>query len=138
MRLYPWGVLDSGTAQNALLVGGNRQKTPMADRLHSVLREPLRDLIARDESYDALFDRLEYFLALKHLDLNSAVWAPIGRFGWHDGERRIFSRLLDEASAEGSSWPPIAAGLFDSPERFAATHARFREGILPHLRQWAF
>ena len=136
-QLYPVGVLDNNIAQNTLVVDGQKQHTPVSNRVHSVLREPLRELIARDDSYDTLFDRLEYLLALKYLDLErdtAMPWAPIGRFSWRDRSRKIFTRLLEEANDSGSAWPPVAVRLFDSPTRFTAVHTMFREKILPHVR----
>lgn len=122
------------------LPGMERRFTPASDRLYSILREPLKEYLPDDTQYQRCFDRFEYLLALVHADLyeklGHGIWGPIGCFGWRGrhlrefGEGTIMSEIESEAAAEGSTWAPLRAGLFDgSNERFGRIKQDFDERI---------
>ncbi|MGO9305221.1 MAG: hypothetical protein ACLP3R_16260 [Candidatus Korobacteraceae bacterium] len=136
---YPTEILDQGTANKVIFwPEEGRRHTPLNDRIRDLLREPLREFVPRDEPYDKLFDRLEYLISLKVLDLreseNRTPWGPVGRFGWHDGERKTFQALAQECQAEQNNWGPVMSGLFPSWQRFMEVHKAWAEQILPHIR----
>jgi hypothetical protein len=78
------------------LPGRERQFTPFNDYVFEILREPLRDYIPDDKTYDEAFDWFEYLLGMVHCDLNATpedienvkrgaergIWGPVGRFLW--------------------------------------------------------
>jgi hypothetical protein len=141
LKQYAASVLESDVAQKALY-GGERRHTPMSDRIHAFLREPLREIASDDKRYDELFDEFEYLLSLKFLEENGRKdqwrdWAPLGRFAWHDSARITFNRILKEATANGAEWAPIKAHLFDSHESFVELCKAYAEKILARAnRMW--
>lgn len=63
-----------------------RYKTPVNDHLHDILRPLFSDIIADDNEFANIFDRIEYFIGLEfgniRLDSSYGFWAPTGRFLW--------------------------------------------------------
>jgi hypothetical protein len=111
--------------------------------LHVTLRQPLKEYLPRDKSYNACFDRFEYFLAMVHLDLNlqrdsdydpkKADWAPLGRFAMR-GRRSAEGGILEEVSLEFEQqlgeWPPFTSGLFEcSVEEYKVLELNLRNFI---------
>ncbi len=129
-RLTAASVLPTGAA-NALFGGQNRH-TPTSDHLANVVGHLATGL---HPDPDTLFDELEIWVALAHLDAvrdlkSPPLWMPPGRFAWrgrwHDGHQP--GLLLAEATAAGSDWPPIAAGWFGGKvERCNEVNAAFTE-----------
>lgn len=123
------------------LPGHERQFTPRSEYLFTALQPELEDLLFLGNSYEELFDRFEVFYALVYADMTQRdlgrIWGPPGRFGWkgirgHSGDP--YQSLLDEANQRGSSWPPLAAGLFGgSLERFNEIATSYREKLLKAL-----
>ncbi len=66
-----------------------RYKTPVNDHLHDILRPLFSDIIADDNEFANIFDRVEYFIGLEfgniRLDSSYGFWAPTGRFLWRYG-----------------------------------------------------
>ena len=86
-------------------------------------------------SYKLLFDELEVWVALAHLDvvrdLNAPpIWMPPGRFclrgqGRDGGQPSL---LLAEADATGQQWQPLASGWFGGRvERWEEVKAAFTD-----------
>jgi hypothetical protein len=107
------------------LPGHEKDRYPRSEYLHTILRPMLDDALFLGGSYEALFDRFEVFLALAYADFTNVkpqdhFWGPPGRFAWkHRHQESPVIRLMEEAQRSGSSWPPVAAGLFGGrPERF--------------------
>jgi len=101
--------------------GQEGQHTPLSNRLFKLLREPLREILLRDDQYDSYFDRFEYLYGIVHLDLlkkkSGEIWLPMGRFGWNrrrrDSEKSIMSVIDKEVQASGNRQPYLGIGLFD-------------------------
>jgi hypothetical protein len=106
----------------------------MSDRVHDVLREPLREYLPDDGRYDDAFDRFEYLVALTHADIRTErgrnSWAPAGRFGWR---RSVVDAIVSEQQSQGVSWPPLRAGLFKDQARFLEVQKAYHEQILARL-----
>ena len=129
-RLAAASVLPTEAA-NALFTP-QRRHTPTSDHLADVVGRLATGLHPDPE---LLFDELEIWVALAHLDVvrdlkSPPLWMPPGRFGWrgqwHNGYQP--GLLLAEATAAGSDWPPIAAGWFGGKmERWNEVSAAFTE-----------
>jgi hypothetical protein len=118
-----------------------RWKTPGSDRLHKELRETFRPLIPNDPDYEITFDRWEYLLSLVGYDTRDDggyFWPVVGRFGWRnrglgrDGAS-VITTLSKEHEKLGSSWEPIAGGLFENSERFSAAEKGFGDQSLANF-----
>jgi hypothetical protein len=145
-QVAPADVLDKGTL-NALK--GQRAWTPACDRVHDVLRGPLRPLVPDDDDFDDLFDRFEYLFALVRFDITSSkqgpetIWAPtpVGRFGWRgrDYGRRgshVSEALEIESDTEKEAWGPIRSGLFASSMRFKEVNDSYRTNVLAKIQNY--
>ena len=117
--VYPLSVMAKDVGR--LMPGLDRRHTPVSDHLFDQLRSPLRDYLPSDQDYQEAFDRFEYLLGLIHADLNrcevdNGWWGPVGCFRWRESrfrqERGTSQKISAELEAEGTSWPPLRAGLF--------------------------
>lgn len=129
--------LSSVVPENQLVLGRERNHTPVSDLFHEALREEFRELIPDDTHYDRLFDYYELLVGLARIstpmtgqpiaDGASYTWAPSGRFIWrrdpdHDSSQNIWQRMKAEYEERGAQWPPLAAGLFkNNPEIIKAS-----------------
>ena len=80
-------VIDPDIAQKAINPG-HKNYTSVSDYLALFLREAFRDLLPRNATFDACFDRFEYLWSLVRVDLRSHLnshsrWV-IGRYMWRD------------------------------------------------------
>ena len=125
------------------LLAGRQGKryTPVSDYLYDALRAKFQTEVPDDSDYSDLFDRVEVFLALLAIDVNSQrqdehvyLDGPyFGRFTWSSRYRRAgetpeapLSRQLRE---QNERWLPLRAGLFGgSVERAAAALESFSRG----------
>ncbi len=129
-RLAAASVLPTEAAK--ALFTPQRSHTPTSDHLADVVGSLATGLHPDPQ---LLFDELEIWVALAHLDVvrdlkSPPLWMPPGRFGWrgqwHNGHQP--GLLLAEATAAGSDWPPIAAGWFGGKmERWNEVSAAFTE-----------
>jgi hypothetical protein len=118
-----------------------RRYTPTSDYLSELLRGPMREIEPDDWKYETLFDRFECLLALTigHIQAGpvkrhphvvearptlplSLISMPVGSFGWRrNNHLDILAVLSQEQKDSGTSWPPLAAGMFDGDaQRFSA------------------
>jgi Caspase domain len=113
------------------LPGHERNYTPLSDYLFKLLQPALDDLLFLGTDYESCFDRFEVILALEQI--NQKIWGPPGRFGWkfeRDGDSSPLHRVIAEADAQGDSWPPIKAGLFNgSAQRFKEIATAYSQDI---------
>lgn len=123
--VHPWNVIER--AHVRLLPELTSHYAPLNERLHAILRDPLRQILPDDGAYTACFDRFEYLLGLAHVAVRRKVdpyesspgWGPIGLFAWRGGAQgRRGPSFEDEVSAElasfGEEWPPLRAGTFQA------------------------
>lgn len=117
---------------------GQRNYTPVNDYLFRTLREPFKDTLPRDVSFEQCFNRFEYLWTLIRLDVkadlkySSSPWF-VGRYLWND--RKLYDyketelqRLYEEMDQGGESWAGLKAGLFGgSLERLATARKKFDE-----------
>lgn len=113
---------DTGDEFRHLLTCKERAYFPVSEHLHETLREPLRQYLPDDESYDGCFDRFEYLLALVYVDLEDKrgdeYFAGPGLWGADRALRlaaavRRASRCLTEARRRGGARP----GQLGAPAR---------------------
>jgi hypothetical protein len=129
LELYPEKVLESRYAQN--LPGMERDYTPLNNRLHQLLREPLREILTEDLHYEECFDRFEYLRALVHADLMEKQGLPFagpaGRFAWKLFRKpKAIDDIHQEVHEQKEQWPPLQAGLFNgSVSRFIEVENRY-------------
>lgn len=121
-----------------LLPGHERQHTPQSEYLFKRVQPIVEDILFVGGRYEELFDRFELFYALTNADYDDSYWGHPGRFGWKYRSRMAnsdpFSMLVEEATREGNSWPPLQAGLFrGSIDRFVEVADRFKDGLLNKL-----
>jgi hypothetical protein len=107
---------------------GQNFYTPVSEHLARVLRNPLREFLADDVTYERTFDRFECLFALVYADLfnkeRKRIWGPIGRFGYKLGNsegQNPLKDLLAEAKQRKESWEPLRQGLF------GGDYSRFEE-----------
>lgn len=125
--LHPQAVLGQSNGR-AVLTGRDRDYTPMNNHVFETLREPLRGLLADDESYALTFDRLEFLQAAtcvadRLAGGDSSPGFPAGRFAWRGrsgGAVRVAEVLTNEADKAGTDWGPLLAKLFSSRAEFDA------------------
>lgn len=111
-----------------------RVRTPVSNRLFTVLRQHFSNLLLDDLEYTQGFLKFEYFISLMLYHYHRKTrpdWpphAPLGSYIWqdtHDGSS-IITQIDREFEREGSKWAPLRAGLFDgSTEVFKSA----REGL---------
>jgi SIR2-like domain len=85
------------------------RKTPASDHLHDVLRPAVSGILPDHDRYDAVFDQVEYLLALAYGTWRDGKWFPVGRSVWRHRES------IDEAIAPLRQ-SLLDAGLFDGSD----------------------
>ena len=116
--LPPFCMFESQGGQVAqILEGMKRRKAPLNDWIHSVLREPLKRIVASDEQYTRTFDKLEILMALSAVrhqedrDRRFSYFVP-GAFGYRgDNTKRILQEFRKSISADGDQAPIVASGM---------------------------
>lgn len=111
--LLPHTIMDPRQAER--VAGLPQTFSPFSDRLATVLRSVLLDLVPDDAAFEQLFDRFEYLLGLIHLDMTRTAdhaWGPVGRFGAAQYGTGIDGWIEEEIKAAQATWGPLAAGLF--------------------------
>jgi len=115
--------------------GHDRNYTPLSDYLLKILQPKLDDALFLGKNYETAFDAFEVYFALCAADARliggKDAWGPIGRFGWKRGrDNSPFDRVISEANAQKSDWPPLKAGLFGGNfERFRSAAEQFTQMI---------
>jgi hypothetical protein len=100
-----------------MLPGFDRHKTPLSDRLHDVLRDPLRPYLPDDEDFERMFDRFEYVLNV--VSLSATRSAPLGRFTWRRPRHgwKVYLEKLDPYWTAARAWlPPTATDFLEAAE----------------------
>lgn len=116
-QIFPGSILRHD-ALNQLQ--GTNYHLPVNDRIHDILREPLRDVIPDDRTYSDTFDKFEYLRSLVEYDheLNNLEFTmahpTIGRFGWRNKrtDEHISRIVQSEIDTQGTEWPLIKFGYF--------------------------
>lgn len=135
-HLHPWAVVRDELAQ-LVRGGGQKYHTPVSDQLLEVLREPFRELIPDDDSFQEAFDRFEYLLSLLQVDerltTKRGVQPFVGAFMWRgirgqsDWIPTLIGQEIEEAGAE---WPPLQAGMFGGDaQRSAAANESLHQWL---------
>lgn len=137
-RLYASWVIEDERFQNALCATTGC-KFPVSGYLYLFLRERLREFIPADTEYSAVFDRLEYLLALVWIDQNPnstridwvPLSGPLGLFASKGlAENSIIEQMNQELSDLGKSCPVLRSGFFGgSPGRLRSTSQRIAAQI---------
>ena len=102
-----------------LLPGMAGQHVPVSEYLCKRLREPFREYLPDDETYEELFDRFEYLLGLTHANLvrntfGVGWWGPLGCFVWRRrfGGGGMPALIAAEFNTSLGEWPPLKGGMF--------------------------
>lgn len=123
------------------LPGYEKFYVPKNEYLFKALQPVMDDLLFLGNSYEAVFDKFETFLALVYADLdsknNDRVWGPPGRFAYKHTDRGgvgdPFAEVVNEAKSQGNQWAPLRAGFFGgSIDRFNAISAEY-ENLISRL-----
>ena len=92
---------------------------PVSDRLHDVLRQPLKPLIADDVKYTLIFDKFEILAALSYVIVegrNSGFggeWFPPGAYMYRrDNRERILTEIQESISSFGDYSSFVRSGIF--------------------------
>ncbi len=110
-------ILDS---MNAQFLFNTAESAPLSWHLHDLLRDPLREFLPSENSYDKYFDRFEYLLALVQLDLCMTEGVQLGRFAFRNYPRgeSPSEQVRMESGPNGAGWIPLQVGLFNAYGRF--------------------
>jgi len=109
-----------------------RRRTPVSDHVHSLLREPIRELQPDDREFDLAFDRFELYRSLTIGRLQRG-YMPLGRFGWRRHSHvDIYQVVMTELDAQGSNWKPFAAGFLGGDVELAR---KLLAQLLPSLER---
>lgn len=100
-----------------ILEGMERHHTPMNDRLHDHLRDPLKTLIPNDARYSIVFDKLELLMALNfaynNRNTDNTYWTPVGSFMHRsDNRNRIINEIEESIAKDGEQSVYVLSGLF--------------------------
>jgi hypothetical protein len=133
--------------------------TPLSDHIFGILRDPFREYILDDHSYDQAFDWLEYLLGLVYCDVQETrttlqekkeknpqfcLWGPTGRFAWK-GDFPTQSIMRETEAQPGKRLPRrvaevISAGFFESggqhADKFRDVQAAFDRTVAMVRSQW--
>ena len=135
--LYPGAVLDS--QQAARVAGLPNTFAPISDRIAADLGPLVGDVAPDTAAFDRLFDRFEYLLGLVYVDVTKMEWGPAGRFAADQYGTGIDQQVEAEIKDAGSTWAPLAAGLFGgSAERLDESLGRWRKHVEQARRQARF
>ena len=120
------------------LPGHERHFSPMSEYLFKRVQPYVEDQLFLGKRYEALFDRLELFMALSTADLDDSFWGHPGRYAWKYRSRTAdsspFQELVAEAQSAGDDWPPLTAGFFrGSITRFVEISERHEAELLKKL-----
>ncbi|MBN1511008.1 MAG: SIR2 family protein [Phycisphaerae bacterium] len=100
--------------------GLEKMKIARSVRLHRVLREPLREFLPDDETYERAFDRFEAVQSFWSADTTS--WAIPGAFMYRCGrflEGSVLAEIINERQSAGNDWGLFKIGFFGGkPERW--------------------
>ncbi len=121
--------------------GHERNYVPKSEYLFKALQPQLDDLFFLGNDYEEMFDYAEVLRALVVADhfaqTNSHFWAPWGRFAWkhrRGNGRDPFTRVVEEATRQGSNWGPIGVGFFGGDiHRFVQVAQRLADDHLKKL-----
>ena len=91
------------------LPGQDRKLVPFSERVCSVARNPLREIVPDDKTYEMTFDRFEYLQSLVLADTPEGQRALPGAFGYR---QQAVVDLEREVKSQGAEWPPFKAGFF--------------------------
>jgi Caspase domain len=119
------------------LPGYERNYVPKSEYLFKALQPVIDDLLFLGNSYEAMFDRFEVFLALVYADIvkrEMGIWGPPGRFAYkHSGIRHEggpYAEIIQEAKTHGENWDPLKVGFFGgSFERFVEISSEYEKLI---------
>ena len=101
-----------------MLEGMERNYLPVNDRLHDVLRQPLKQIIANDGKYTLMFDKFEMLAALAFTSMrnqNSLLedWFPPGAYMYRtDNRQSILSEIENSISSLGDLSAYVTSGIF--------------------------
>ena len=138
-QLNTWSVMDGRAAKT--LPGLELHYTALSEHLFEVLRDPLRETVARQADFEESFDCFEYLLALVYSDLKAAkeyIRAPLGSFAWrhhYEPQRSVIHKLDRDIKGLGPDLPLLQAGFFGgSLDRLSAAKGRVDQ--LVHASSW--
>lgn len=85
---------------------------PLSDRLHGVLRDPLRNVIPDDIRYSLIFDKFEILSALAFSRMGQLRQMPHGAFLYRrDNRLRIIEELEESVTSLGNLSPVVTSGI---------------------------
>lgn len=94
--------------------------TPASDHVAEVTSAALHTLMLDQRSFELAFDRFEYFVALAFAMDSKRNFVPIGEFGWRGNVALmgggVPATIATEIATQGTSWPPVKAGVFLADE----------------------
>ena len=117
-----WALDRDRVKESAAQPGGGR--TPVSNRLFSVLRTPASEIIREDGRFEELFDEVEYLMGCAYSNYLGNT-GPIGRASWrHHQTKRFPGSMVERHSAVF-----IEAGVFESEERLAEVRKSYDAAI---------
>ena len=99
--------------QYKLLEGMDNHPVAISDWIHSVLRQPLKHLIADDLKFSFVFDKFEILVSLGFYHRNGGSWMPLGSFVHRRSNReRIIGEIQESIRVLGDDSPFVVSGIF--------------------------
>lgn len=114
---FPWGRLLDGMEESV---------EPLSEWIHDALRQPLKNLIADEQKYSFVFDKLEILIALGfgYRTKFSIDWFPPGAFFIRSQTmQRLMTEITDSVSELGDTSSYVKCGIFGS------THAECMQSL---------
>lgn len=103
-----------------------RRKTPSSDALSVAVRDHVAAFIPDQETYEELFDGLEYLHGIATFDDTNGSWGPAGQFSWR--HKYQFGDTRPDRIVTRHGRELLDAGMFQgSLERLEAMHAGYDE-----------
>jgi hypothetical protein len=126
------------------LPGKERTVVATSERLFTVLRDPFRQLVADEVSYNLLFDRFEYLYSLAMEDRGELTLGHIGRFAYRNDDssltesQKIVKIVGAEVRELKDQWPPLVSGFFDGSMEKCNRAIQTLDDFLAGFEWWYF
>lgn len=121
-----------------LLPGLDRRYAARSERIFSVIRPTIDNLLFLGKSYEKLFDQFEVYASLMCTNLTAHSWGPIGIFGWkYDrSDESPFHQIVKYAEESGKEFELLKSGCFSGSLDKLLKASETLKGRLDKLGWW--
>ena len=139
VQALPASVLFDGDVRvMRLLEGMENRRVPISDWMHDALRPSAARIVADDNRYTFVFDKLETLLALGYVHLEPEYgWAPIGAFCQRTENRdRIVQEIEASLSRKRDESEFVRCGIFGDTADVCTGRLAAFSTVLRGSRRW--